>query len=135
MGWQNNAARITILHKIIKVGKAHQRRNYWVIKEKEIVYFCEQNDKSVKNVLVKFFSIESGFRNSGLTIGKAGKLVLAIRSSHGLEVPLSDPVSGQLLVDKNYLTFLTNIANEKLAENLRRIQFFEQRCDKYVWKD
>jgi tRNA wybutosine-synthesizing protein 3 len=70
-----------------------------------------------------------------LTIGKAGKLVLAIRSSHGLEVPLSDPVSGQLLVDKNYLTFLTNIANEKLAENLRRIQFFEQRCDKYVWKD
>ena len=29
-------------------------------------------------------------RNSGFTFGKAGKVVLAIRSTHGLEVPLTD---------------------------------------------
>jgi len=44
-----------------------------------------------------FYSIESGFRNSGLTLGKAGKIVLAVRSTHGLEVPLTHPVTGLLM--------------------------------------
>ena len=35
-------------------------------------------------------STDTGFRNSGFTFGKAGKVVLAIRSTHGLEVPLTD---------------------------------------------
>ena len=33
-------------------------------------------------------------RNSGFTFGKAGKVVLAIRSTHGLEVPLTDDQGG-----------------------------------------
>ena len=70
-----------------------------------------------------------------MTVGKNGKLVLAVRSSHGLEVPLSDPGSGKLLVDKNYVVFLTKLANDKLAENLKRIHLFEDRCGKYVWSD
>ena len=35
-------------------------------------------------------STDTGFRNSGFTFGKAGKVVLAVRSTHGLEVPLTD---------------------------------------------
>lgn len=31
-------------------------------------------------------AVESGFRNSGITVGRAGKFVSAVRSTHGLEV-------------------------------------------------
>jgi hypothetical protein len=80
-----------------------------LVGRKLIIYFCN-------------FSIESGFRNSGLTVGKAGKVVLAVRSSHGLEVPLSHPESGRLLVDKTYVDFLTALSNDKLSENSGRIR-------------
>jgi tRNA wybutosine-synthesizing protein 3 len=79
-----------------------------------------------------FYSIESGFRNSGLTLGKAGKIVLAVRSTHGLEVPLSHPDSGHLLVDKNYIVNLVKMANEKLNENLKRIGIFEEKCRAHI---
>ena len=85
--------------------------------------------------LIFCYSIESGFRNSGLTLGKAGKIVLAVRSTHGLEVPMSHPDSGQLLVDKNYLVTLVKMANEKLVENLKRINIFEEKCRAHVWKE
>ncbi|XP_032420967.1 tRNA wybutosine-synthesizing protein 3 homolog isoform X6 [Xiphophorus hellerii] len=46
--------------------------------------------------------------------------LLAVRSTHGLEVPLSR--HGKLLVDEDYIQFLTQIANQKMEENLRRVQ-------------
>ena len=74
-----------------------------------------------------FFSLESGYRNSGLTIGKAGKIVLAVRSTHGLEVPLTDH-RGKLLVDEKYTTFIAEEANVKLSENKERIRNYERKC-------
>ena len=70
---------------------------------------------------------EVGFRNSGFTYGKAGKVVLAIRSTHGLQVPLSDE-EGQLLVEKPYVDFLIKQANNKLAQNAEKIVKLEQSC-------
>ncbi|XP_021923236.1 tRNA wybutosine-synthesizing protein 3 homolog [Zootermopsis nevadensis] len=35
-------------------------------------------------------ALESGFRNSGITLGKHGKIILAVRSCIGLEVPLTE---------------------------------------------
>lgn len=43
----------------------------------------------------------------------------AVRSTHGLEVPLTH--EGRLLVEHEYIHFLTQIANQKMEENLRRI--------------
>ena len=71
--------------------------------------------------------MESGYRNSGLTIGKAGKIVLAVRSTHGLEVPLTDHL-GRLLVDQNYVDFVAGQANAKLLENETRIKQYEAKC-------
>uniref|UniRef100_A0A3B5KTC5 tRNA wybutosine-synthesizing protein 3 homolog n=1 Tax=Xiphophorus couchianus TaxID=32473 RepID=A0A3B5KTC5_9TELE len=68
--------------------------------------------------LLHSVAVNSGFRNSGLTVGKTGKIVSAVRSTHGLEVPLSR--HGKLLVDEDYIQFLTQIANQKMEENLRR---------------
>uniref|UniRef100_A0A3Q1BQC1 tRNA wybutosine-synthesizing protein 3 homolog n=1 Tax=Amphiprion ocellaris TaxID=80972 RepID=A0A3Q1BQC1_AMPOC len=67
-------------------------------------------------------AVNSGFRNSGITVGKTGKTIAAVRSTHCLEVPLSH--QGKLLVEREYVDFLTQIANQKMEENLRRIQRF-----------
>lgn len=67
-------------------------------------------------------AIDSGFRNSGITVGKRGKTMLAVRSTHGLEVPLSH--KGKLMVTEEYIEFLLTIANQKMEENKRRIERF-----------
>ncbi|XP_038154702.1 tRNA wybutosine-synthesizing protein 3 homolog [Cyprinodon tularosa] len=74
--------------------------------------------------LVHSAAVNSGFRNSGITVGRTGKIISAVRSTHGLEVPLSH--EGRLLVDDDYIRFLTQTANQKMEENLRRIQRFYQ---------
>ncbi|KAF3698873.1 tRNA wybutosine-synthesizing protein 3 -like protein [Channa argus] len=74
--------------------------------------------------LMHSVAINSGFRNSGLTVSKTGKIITAVRSTHGLEVPLSH--EGKLLVEHKYINFLTQIANQKMEENLRRIHRFFQ---------
>ncbi|XP_037682834.1 tRNA wybutosine-synthesizing protein 3 homolog isoform X2 [Choloepus didactylus] len=48
--------------------------------------------------------------------------ILAVRSTHGLEVPLSH--KGKLMVTEEYIDFLVNIANQKMEENKRRIERF-----------
>uniref|UniRef100_A0A3Q3XRL2 tRNA wybutosine-synthesizing protein 3 homolog n=1 Tax=Mola mola TaxID=94237 RepID=A0A3Q3XRL2_MOLML len=78
---------------------------------------CRQLDDAQ---LVHSVAINSGFRNSGLTVSKTGKIMTAVRSTHGLEVPLSN--EGKVLVEEEYIHFLTRIANQKIEENLRRIQ-------------
>ncbi|XP_076976725.1 tRNA wybutosine-synthesizing protein 3 homolog isoform X2 [Tamandua tetradactyla] len=65
-------------------------------------------------------AIDSGFRNSGITVGKRGKTILAVRSTHSLEVPLSH--KGKLMVTEEYIDFLVNVANQKMEENKRRIE-------------
>ncbi|XP_041805641.1 tRNA wybutosine-synthesizing protein 3 homolog [Chelmon rostratus] len=74
--------------------------------------------------LMHSVAINSGFRNSGLTVSKTGKIMVAVRSTHGLEVPLTH--EGRLLVEHEYIHFLTQIANQKMEENLRRIHRFYQ---------
>ncbi|XP_037354447.1 tRNA wybutosine-synthesizing protein 3 homolog isoform X2 [Talpa occidentalis] len=67
-------------------------------------------------------AMDSGFRNSGITVGKKGKTMLAVRSTHGLEVPLSH--KGTLMVTEEYIDFVLNIANQKMEENKKRIERF-----------
>ena len=78
------------------------------------------------------FSLEAGYRNSGLTVGKAGKIVLAVRSTHGLEVPLTDH-QGKRIVDERYIKFITEEANIKLAENETRIINYEIKCNEKLF--
>ncbi|XP_073859778.1 tRNA wybutosine-synthesizing protein 3 homolog isoform X7 [Macaca fascicularis] len=46
--------------------------------------------------------------------------ILAVRSTHGLEVPLSH--KGKLMVTEEYIDFLLNVANQKMEENKKRIE-------------
>ena len=79
-------------------------------------------------------AVEAGFRNSGITIGRAGKLVTAVRSTHGLEVPLTDE-AGSELVTREYITFIVEKANSKLRENFKRIEKFEDLVINCLVKD
>ncbi|XP_078263993.1 tRNA wybutosine-synthesizing protein 3 homolog isoform X2 [Rhinoraja longicauda] len=67
-------------------------------------------------------AVNSGFRNSGITISKKGKIMMAVRSTHCLEVPLCH--RGQVLVSEDYIEYLVQVANRKMEENQRRIDRF-----------
>ncbi|CAL1262458.1 unnamed protein product [Larinioides sclopetarius] len=67
-------------------------------------------------------SIESGFRNSGMSISKKGKIISAIRSTLSLEVPLS--CDGNILVSHEYISYIVGMCNEKMKENWLRIDRF-----------
>ena len=56
-------------------------------------------------------AIDSAFRNSGIIVGKRGKTMLAVQSTHGLEVPLSH--KGKLMVTGEYIDFLLKISKSK----------------------
>ncbi|XP_069498006.1 tRNA wybutosine-synthesizing protein 3 homolog isoform X1 [Ambystoma mexicanum] len=72
--------------------------------------------------LLHSVAINSGFRNSGITVGKKGKIVMAVRSTHCLEVPLCR--KGTLLVNEDYIDYLVQAANLKMEENKHRIDRF-----------
>ncbi|XP_064454913.1 tRNA wybutosine-synthesizing protein 3 homolog [Ornithodoros turicata] len=72
-------------------------------------------------------SVAAGCRNSGITLNRAGKLLVAVRSTLSMEVPLSK--NGELLVSHTYLCFLVEEANTKMEENWKRLRrFFEGVC-------
>lgn len=50
----------------------------------------------------------------------------AVRSTHVLEVPLSQ--NGKVLVEQEYIHFLSQLANQKMEENVRRVQRSVQAC-------
>ncbi|KQK83174.1 tRNA wybutosine-synthesizing protein 3 [Amazona aestiva] len=72
--------------------------------------------------LLHSVAVNSGFRNSGITVGRGGKIMMAVRSTHCLEVPLSH--KGKLMVSEEYMEFLIDVANRKMEENTRRIGRF-----------
>ncbi|XP_065593863.1 tRNA wybutosine-synthesizing protein 3 homolog [Cyrtonyx montezumae] len=72
--------------------------------------------------LLHSVAMESGFKNSGITVGRGGKIMMAVRSTHCLEVPLSH--MGKLMVSEEYIEFLLHVANQKMEENARRIDRF-----------
>ncbi|XP_065917704.1 tRNA wybutosine-synthesizing protein 3 homolog isoform X2 [Dysidea avara] len=67
-------------------------------------------------------AVMSGFRNSGISISKKNKIMLAVRSTLVLEVPIA--VGGKLMVDHKYLSHLVEVANDKMVDNNNRIDRF-----------
>lgn len=64
----------------------------------------------------------SGFKNSGIVIGKKANVIVAVRSAQSLEVPLVH--NGELMVSDQYIKFLVDVANKKMEENQIRIDRF-----------
>ncbi|RWS10332.1 CD109 antigen-like protein, partial [Dinothrombium tinctorium] len=75
-------------------------------------------------------ALESGFRNSGITISKRNRIMVAVRSTHSLQVPLS--LDGKLLVSNEYIEFVINQANEQLKENFNKIDKFYTNLNNFL---
>ncbi|XP_068821947.1 tRNA wybutosine-synthesizing protein 3 homolog isoform X2 [Capricornis sumatraensis] len=106
------AGRIILLDGSINGSEVQKQNCCWLLVTHKA---CVKDD-------VHSVAMDSGFRNSGITVGKRGKIMLAVRSTHGLEVPLSH--QGKLMVTEEYINFLLKIANQKMEENKKRIERF-----------
>ena len=109
---------------------------------KTVLECLEQRSKDIEMISIKFeafilhvicrtlecakvllnIALECGYRNSGLVMSNQGKITLAVRSTHALEVPIV--IGGRLCVDENYITQIVSIANEKMTANLAKIDKF-----------
>lgn len=68
---------------------------------------------------------ESGFRESGISSSNDHKIILAVRTtSNVLEVPVA--FNGEPVCPPEYLAFLSQQANLKFAENVKRVEHFYQ---------
>ncbi|XP_071697573.1 tRNA wybutosine-synthesizing protein 2/3/4-like isoform X2 [Rutidosis leptorrhynchoides] len=67
-------------------------------------------------------AISCGFRESGITNVNSKRVIVAIRCSIRLEVPLGD--THNIMVSKEYLNYLVLIANEKMEANRKRTDSF-----------
>ncbi|XP_059755355.1 tRNA wybutosine-synthesizing protein 3 homolog isoform X2 [Balaenoptera ricei] len=106
------AGRIILLDQGINGSEVQKQNCCWLLVTHKP---CVKDD-------VHSVAIDSGFRNSGITVGKRGKTMLAVRSTHGLEVPLTH--KGKLMVTEEYINFLIKVANQKMEENKKRIERF-----------
>lgn len=78
-----------------------------------ILHVLCKNEDAARRLLHVAFT--SGFKNSGITIGRQSKMVLAVRSTLCLELPIIH--CGELLVTPRYVEFLTSAVNEKFLVN------------------
>uniref|UniRef100_A0A0A9Y1U0 tRNA wybutosine-synthesizing protein 3 homolog n=1 Tax=Lygus hesperus TaxID=30085 RepID=A0A0A9Y1U0_LYGHE len=69
-------------------------------------------------------ALNAGCKNSGITLGKHGRLTVAARNTLSMEVPLAS--KGNLLVSEEFIKFLATQANEKMTKNLKKLAKFEK---------
>ncbi|XWS12834.1 hypothetical protein CRYUN_Cryun37aG0124300 [Craigia yunnanensis] len=79
---------------------------------------CSDLDSAQKLVSL---AIACGFRESGIT-SVSKRVIVGIRCSIRLEVPLGD--TQKIMVSKDYLRFLVEVANEKMEANRKRSEGF-----------
>ena len=81
---------------------------------------CECGTLDIAKRLVKI-GRESGFRESGIVLGKE-RINVTIRSTARLEIPIC--ADGLLLVSDAYLSHISQIASRKFETNRKRIEHF-----------
>ncbi|KAM7264602.1 hypothetical protein ACFE04_002285 [Oxalis oulophora] len=67
-------------------------------------------------------AIRCGFRESGITSANGKRVIVGVRCSIRMEVPLGE--RRNVLASKEYVRFLVEVANEKMEANRRRTEVF-----------
>lgn len=67
-------------------------------------------------------ALVAGCRNSGITLGKKDKFLVAVRSTSSMEVPLHN--DSEFVLDNRYIKFLSTECNRRLKENLIKLEKF-----------
>ncbi|KDP20748.1 hypothetical protein JCGZ_21219 [Jatropha curcas] len=92
-----------------------------VFRFEPLIVAVECRDIEAAQFLVSL-AISCGFRESGITSANSKRVIVGIRCSIRMEVPLGD--TDNLLVSPEYVRFLVEVANEKMEANRKRTQGF-----------
>lgn len=92
-----------------------------VFRFEPLIIAIECKDVEAAQWLVSL-AISCGFRESGITSATSKRVIIAIRCSIRLEVPLG--YSERIMVSPEYLTYLVELANEKMGANRKRTDGF-----------
>ncbi|CAI0468320.1 unnamed protein product [Linum tenue] len=92
-----------------------------VLRFEPLIIAVECKDVDSAQFLVSL-AISCGFRESGITSASKKRVIVGIRCSIRMEVPLGD--SDNVLVSRNYVKFLIGVANQKMEANWKRTQGF-----------
>jgi tRNA wybutosine-synthesizing protein 3 len=109
--------------------------NFLMLKcESFILHILCRDIHSAKSLLN--IALECGYRESGITLGKGTRVMLAIRTTaFGLEIPLAinssnSPLSPTILFSNSILSLVIKEANKKLLLNFARIDNFLNKLKK-----
>lgn len=86
-----------------------------------MIVAVECRDTEAAQFLVSL-AMKCGFRESGITSANNKRVIVGIRCSIRMEVPLGD--NDRILVSKEYVRFLVDLANQKMEANWKRTQGF-----------
>lgn len=92
----------------------------WFRQEGFILHACARNQESATNFLQ--FAQANGFKKTTL-LSFAKRFIIEVVSTQRIDSPIAS--EGKLLVDEKYITFLTSLANEKLATTHQHIKRLE----------
>ncbi|XP_009607250.1 tRNA wybutosine-synthesizing protein 2/3/4 [Nicotiana tomentosiformis] len=103
-----------------KVSELNQPHSL-VFRFEPLIIAVECKDIESAQFLVSL-AISCGFRESGITSVNKKRVIIAIRCSIRLEVPLGD--TEKLMVSPEYVEYLVMLANEKMETNKKRTDSF-----------
>ncbi|XP_021766875.1 tRNA wybutosine-synthesizing protein 2/3/4-like [Chenopodium quinoa] len=103
------------------VDSAESTQSELVFRFEPLIIAVECKDVGAAQFLVAL-AISCGFRESGITSVSSKRVIVAIRCSIRLEVPLG--CKGRIMVSPEYLRYLVEIANDKMGANWKRTQGF-----------
>lgn len=89
----------------------------WLKVEPFILHVQCLNLDKAQNLLTNVLA--TGCRNSGLTLGKPDKFMVAVRSASSMEVPLK--CGNKFELTNSYLAFLSQESERRLSDNLERL--------------
>lgn len=92
-----------------------------VFRFEPLIIAVECRDVEAAQGLVSL-AILSGFRESGITSVSKKRVIVGIRCSIRMEVPLGD--TGRIRVSPEYVEYLIQVANEKMEANRKRTDAF-----------
>ncbi|PSS24836.1 TRNA wybutosine-synthesizing protein [Actinidia chinensis var. chinensis] len=110
----------SILSLLFPINSAPAHRSDLVFRFEPLIIAIECKDIVSAQALVNL-AISCGLRESGIT-SVSKRVIIAIRCSIRLEVPLGDGV--RVLVSPEYVRWLVGIANEKMEANWKRTDNF-----------
>lgn len=114
----------------IKANKTDNDKCLWLKFEPFILHIqCIDLDRA--RILLNI-SLATGCRNSGVTLGKQEKIMIAIRSASSMEVPIYSGLRFEF--DRNYLRFLAEECNRRLSENFSRLEKLQAALEEELTK-